>query len=65
MSKYDVPDDRTELAYAYDGLSLVAILYEEQLVTDFRVNKPYTVTLTPAGEERVDGKERHTTQEEA
>lgn len=44
-------DDRTPLAYAYDGLELVAILYTEEAVRECRDSSWLTVSRTPKGEE--------------
>jgi hypothetical protein len=49
------PDDRTPLANVYDGLSLRAIVFDEREVERYRDETTLTVTLTPAGECRVDG----------
>lgn len=46
------PDDRTELGYVYDGLSLRAVLYDEREVKRYREETGLTVSLTPAGEAR-------------
>lgn len=46
------PDDRTTLAYVYDGLSLRAVLYDEREVRRYREETALTVSLTPAGEHR-------------
>lgn len=46
-------DDRTELAYAYDGEELLAIAYKEKVVREWLDRAWFTVSLTPAGEERV------------
>jgi hypothetical protein len=48
------PDDRTPLAFVYDGESLRAVCYDEQEVWRYK-DTPLTVSLTPAGECRVDG----------
>ena len=45
-------DDRTTLAYAYDGDQLVAKLFKERAVRECQHSGWLTVTLTPAGEER-------------
>lgn len=50
------PDDRTELAYVYDGESLRAILFDEEEVDRYREKTSYHVGLTPAGECRIDGR---------
>lgn len=42
-------DDRTRLAYVYDGVSLQAILFKEEEVRRYREETTFTVTLTPAG----------------
>jgi len=47
-------DDRTELAYAYDGTTLIAIAYDDCLVTDWVADSRFDVSLTPAGEARLD-----------
>jgi len=47
-------DDRTPLAHVYDGLSLRAIVFDEREVERYR-DTALTVSLTPAGECRVDG----------
>jgi len=49
------PDDRTVLAHVYDGLSLRAILTDAREVERYREETTLTVSLTPAGEVRVDG----------
>lgn len=49
------PDDRTELAYVYDGLSLRAIVFDEREVQRYREETTFTVKLTPAGECRIEG----------
>jgi len=48
-------DDRTELAYVYDGESLQAILFKRREVRRYRDETTYHVSLTPAGEERLGG----------
>jgi len=48
------PDDRTELAFVYDGESLRAICFDEREVERYR-ETALTVTLTPAGECRLEG----------
>lgn len=48
-------DDRTKLAYVYDGESLRAVCFDEREVERYREETILTVTLTPAGECRVDG----------
>ncbi len=48
------PDDRTPLAYIYDGESLRATVFDEREVERYR-DAALTVSLTPAGECRVDG----------
>ena len=45
-------DDRTELAYAYDGEELLAIAYKEKVVREWLDRAWFSVSLTPAGEER-------------
>jgi len=50
------PDDRTELAHVYDGLSLRAILYDKREVERYREETAFTVSLTPAGECRIEGR---------
>jgi len=47
------PDDRTRLAYVYDGLSLKAVLFDEREVERYREETTFFVSLTPAGEARV------------
>lgn len=47
-------DDRTELAYVYSGLSLQAVLYDEREVARYRTETTYEVSLTPAGEKRME-----------
>lgn len=49
------PDDRTELAHVYDGESLHAILFDEREVERYR-ETTLAVTLTPAGECRINGR---------
>lgn len=44
-------DDRTKLAYVYDGCSLHAILFKEEEVERYR-ETTREVCLTPAGEAR-------------
>ena len=43
-------DDRTALAFAYDGLALVAIGYDASLVDHWQRATDYDLRLTPAGE---------------
>lgn len=50
------PDDRTELACVYDGLSLRAVVFDEREVERYREETAFTVTLTPAGECRIEGR---------
>lgn len=45
-------DDRTTLAYAYDGTELVAKLFKERAVRECQASSWLTVSLTPAGEDR-------------
>lgn len=45
-------DDRTELAYVYDGESLQAILFKEREVERYESETNHTVVRTPAGEAR-------------
>lgn len=47
------PDDRTPLAYVYDGAALRATVFDECEVERYR-DTALTVSLTPAGECRVD-----------
>lgn len=47
-------DDRTTLAFVYDGESLRAELYDEREVERYRQTS-LTVTLTPAGQCRING----------
>ena len=47
------PDDRTQLAYVYDGLSLKAVLFDEREIKRYREETTFFVSLTPAGEARV------------
>jgi len=49
------PDDRTPLAFVYDGLSLRAICFDESELERYR-NTTLTGTLTPAGECRIEGR---------
>lgn len=46
-------DDREPLAYAYDGLSLVAVGYKETIVEHWEKATNYTVSRTPRGEDNV------------
>lgn len=48
-------DDRTELAYVYDGLSLRAICFDAREVGRYQ-ETALTVRLTPAGECRIAGR---------
>lgn len=43
-------DDREPLAFVYDGLSLVAILFSEGPVRDFEEESGYDVSLTKQGQ---------------
>lgn len=47
------PDDRTRLAYVYDGLTLKAVVFDEREVERYREETTFLVKLTPAGEARV------------
>jgi hypothetical protein len=47
-------DDRSELAYVYDGVSLRAVLYNEREIERYRTKTTLTVNLTPDGEDRLD-----------
>lgn len=49
------PDDRTILAFVYDGESLRAMLFDEREVERYR-DTTFTVSLTPAGECRIEGR---------
>lgn len=48
-------DDRTELAYVYDGLSLRAICFDEREVERYQ-ETALTVILTPVGECQILGR---------
>lgn len=48
-------DDRTVFALVYDGLSLRAQLYDEREVERYREETHLDVSLTPAGECRIEG----------
>jgi len=50
----DYTDDRTPLAYAYDGTRLEAILFDVDLVAEFRDDRRQTVVLTPEGERKLE-----------
>lgn len=39
------------LAFAYDGLILVAVAYREDVVREWEEASPFTVVRTPEGEE--------------
>ena len=43
-------DKRDPLAYAYDGVSLVAVGYREEIVEHWEQATNYTVSRTPRGE---------------
>jgi hypothetical protein len=47
-------DEREPLAYAYDGLTLVAVGYHETIVGHWERATNYTVSRTPRGEENVE-----------
>jgi len=49
-------DDRTLLAYVYDGENLRASLYAESEVRRYRETTLHDVMLTPAGECRIEGR---------
>lgn len=49
------PDDRTPLAHVYDGLSLRAVVFDVREVERYREDTALTVSLTSAGECRIDG----------
>lgn len=44
-------DDRTTLAFAYEGDELVARLFKKRAVREFQASSLYDVVLTPDGEE--------------
>jgi len=46
-------DEREPLAYAYDGLSLVAVGYDEAIVEHWEQATNYTVSRTPQGDRDV------------
>jgi hypothetical protein len=46
-------DDREPLAFAYDGLTLVAVGYQETIVEHWERATNYTVSRTPRGERDV------------
>lgn len=46
-------DEREPLAYAYDGLSLVAVGFDESIVVHWEEATNYTVSRTPRGEANV------------
>lgn len=48
------PDDRTNLGGVYDGLSLIAMVFDEDELVRYRDKTAYDVVLTPAGEARID-----------
>jgi hypothetical protein len=48
-------DDRTRLAYVYSGLALRAVLFDRREVKRYREETGLTVSLTPAGECRLEG----------
>jgi hypothetical protein len=45
-------DEREPLAYAYDGVVLVAVGYRTEIVEHWEEATSYTVVRTPEGEER-------------
>lgn len=47
------PDDRKALAYAYNGLALVAVGYRREIVQHWESATNYSVCYTPLGEEVV------------
>lgn len=49
----DYPDDRDELAYAYNGQALVAVAYEPGIVEHWEEATDYDVVRTPRGEQYV------------
>lgn len=57
------PDDRTLLAYVYDGETLKAGLYDESEVRRYRETTLHDVVLTPAGECRIEGRCREVPRE--
>lgn len=50
----DHPDDREPLAYAYDGESLAAVIYNRQAFHLCDGFGPFTVVPTPEGEARLE-----------
>jgi len=43
-------DRREPLAYGYDGLSLIAVAYDEAIVEHWELATNYTVSRTPQGD---------------
>lgn len=58
------PDDRTALAFVYDGEALRAVCYDKREVERYREETVFTVSLTPAGECRIEGNCREVPREE-
>jgi|GEM_PF-4848632 len=50
----DHTDDRTPLAYVYDGTRLEAILFDVDLVVEFRDDRRQTVVVTPDGQRKLE-----------
>ena len=48
-------EDRTPLAFAYQGTDLIAVGYSEEIVKHWEDETTYTVSRTPAGEESKGG----------
>lgn len=47
-------DERTALAYAYEGDELAAKLYKEKAVRECQASGWLTVSLTPEGDDRIE-----------